>query len=48
MGLPKFWFRHPPKVAVTCPNFLKIFGSLVPQAMKNFYIIMCSPDDFGT
>jgi hypothetical protein len=33
-----FQFPNLLKLAVTCPNFRKIFGSFAPQATKNFYI----------
>ena len=37
-GSPEFWFRQPPKVAVTYRDFGEIFGSLAPQATNFFYI----------
>ena len=42
--LPKFWFRQTPKVAVT---FAKIFGSLPPEAAKNYAYRSVTENIFG-
>ena len=36
--LTKFWFRQPPKLAVTHWDFRQVFDSLAPQAMNFIYI----------
>ena len=36
--LTKFWFRQPPKLAVTHRDFRQIFDSLAPQATNFIYI----------
>jgi len=49
MGLPKFWFQRPPKVAVTCPKFWAFFSSLAPQVTKKISTsVTWLPNEFGT